>query len=178
MKIAVLLLLLFALDASAACFVHPDTGVRYCASELECAAGSVWNPATQACGAVAATTAICTGLASGAYTPAVPGQLNAFVTPTKAFWSRVGGTVSVSGTAYLNTNGAGAAVFYLSTPTGQTFATEDDAAGVGALRSEDAAGIAAVPFQSAVRVELHGAGQHYSNDVLKYTYSYRVADCP
>jgi hypothetical protein len=159
----------------AACFSHPDTGVLYCSSAAECGSAT-WNPATQAC--TAATRARCTGSDSGTYTPASSGAMNAFAQPRKAFWTRLGAVVTVAGTVDVLTTGGGVVLFYLAPPIGTGFASEDDAAGVGALRSEDAVGIAADPASDALRVVLFGAGQQNYREQLKYTYAYRIADCP
>lgn len=171
--LAALLLTLAALPAPAACFAHPDTGVWYCSSAAECAPAG-WNPSTQACSAAAPS---CSGSEAGTYTPAIAAPLNLYqVTPRKAFWTRTGAVVSVAGTVDFLPNGAGPAEFQLTPPIGTTFATIYDASGVMAARSEDAVGVQAAPG-GGVRFLYFGSGQ-YVNESGRYSYSYRISECP
>lgn len=175
MKALLAALLLAPLTAAAACFIHPDTGTSHCSSAAECPSGSTgWNPATWACTAPPA----CAGADSGAYTPGVERMINAYiVAPRRAFWTRVGAVVTVAGAVAFLPNGLGPTWFDLRLPIATTFSAEDDAAGVMATRGEEGVGIIAVPGASTVRFLYLGTGQ-YVNEAGRYTYTYRIAECP
>lgn len=180
MKVLVILLLFLAASrGQAACFVHPETGTVHCSSAGECPVGSGWEERTQACrrGAVP----VCHGTEAGAYTPAVAmpaATMNLWhIVPQRAFWTRVGAVVSVTGAVDLIPAGPGAVQFHLEPPITSAFVTHQDAAGVMAARSEAAAGVYSVPDTGSVRFYFEGPGR-FVNDQVRYSYAYRLGACP
>lgn len=161
------------------CFVHPDTGVLHCLEPTSCPAPTVWNAGTQACLVPRAPAAAsCVGVDSGAYTPAITGAQHAFsVMAQRALWTRIGPVVTVAGTIDVQPTGVGPVLFFIPPPIATVFASEYDAAGVSAARSEGAAGLNAVQGGGLVRFVFFGWEQHL-REAVQYSYAYRINECP
>jgi hypothetical protein len=162
----------------AQCFVHPDTGALYCSSAASCPIGSTWNPATQAC--ASAMRASCSGSDSGVYTPAVLSATNiVWAAPQRTFWTRVGAIVTVAGTIRaLPTTNADYVQLMFAPPIGTTFSSEYDITGVSTTGNGTALAPPAATFGGLIGLFLHGEHAQYAQEGIRYSYTYRIAECP
>jgi len=179
----ILAALLFAPSlAAAACFVHPDTGTTYCSAASECPQGTAWSH-TQACVAapVAAPT-FCEGTASGSYSPTTSADINSKpvtfggLGAPPAMWARVGGIVQVAGAVQYYALAAGVVQIHLSLPVATEFETFVDLAGTFAALFENSGG-QVVGFVQGNTAVLHYPWARVGNEILRYSYTYRIKGC-
>lgn len=169
--------------ATAACFTHPDTGRLHCSSGNDCPQPSTWDSRTLACvppslPPVTPGAPSCSGVDSGTYTPAGGQTFNVtYLEPRQAFWTRVSAIVTVSGSVWLVAGGA-ELLFNLSPPIATRFEDTDGLSGTMAVvHQAQARGVGSVPDTGMARFFLTGQVDG-ANVNVRYTYTYRIAECP